>query len=134
MGYDKEKKPYTDTLCLYGGLAKDFMRTPPGETVKLTVTAVLTSASLRPPDDVEGADTPYVEFEIMDVDGGKKAYGDMSDAEMEAEIYNVNNEEQPERQSTVPNREDGGSVWTDYKRQEKVSRQPMRRPRPFRMG
>ena len=65
------------------------MRTHVGETVKLTVTAVLNTASNKAPDSVEGDETPYVEFEVLDVEGGKKGYGDMSAAEMESEIHNV---------------------------------------------
>lgn len=134
MAYEKETKDTSDKLCLYGALAKDFMRTHVGETVKLTVTAVLNTASNKAPDSVEGDETPYVEFEVLDVEGGKKGYGDMSAAEMESEIHNVKYEDQPEPQTTIPNREDGGSIWTDIKRQDKVSRTPQRRPRPFRIG
>jgi len=134
MAYDKQSDQVSDKLCLYGSLAKDFMRTHVGETVKLTVTAILNTATTKAPDSVEGDDTPYVEFEVLEVDGGKKDYGDMSAAEMEAQIHNVKNEDQPEPQTTIPNREDGGSIWTDIKRQDKISRTPQRRPRPFRIG
>ena len=134
MAYEKETKDTSDKLCLYGSLAKDFMRTHVGETVKLTVTAVLNTASNKAPDSVEGDETPYVEFEVLDVEGGKKGYSDMSAAEMESEIHNVKYEDQPEEPTTIPNREDGGSIWTDIKRQEKVSRTPQRRPGPFRIG
>ena len=134
MAYEKETKDTSDKLCLYGSLAKDFMRTHVGETVKLTITAVLNTASNKPPDSVEDDETPYVEFEVLDVEGGKKGYGDMSAAEMESEIHNVKYEDQPEPPTTIPNREDGGSIWVDQKRQDKVSRTPQRRPRPFRIG
>jgi hypothetical protein len=134
MAYDNESAPASDKLCLYGSLAKDFMRTHVGETVKLTVTAILNMASNKAPDSVEGDDTPYVEFEVLEVDGGKKSYSDMSSAEMEAQIHDVKNEDQPEEPTTIPNREDGGSIWTDIKRQDKVSRTPQRRPKPFRIG
>ena len=135
MAYDKQQSDTpSDKLCLYGALAKDFMRTHVGETVKLTVTGILNKASIGAPDSVEGADTPCVEFEVLDVEGGKKSYDDMSAAEMESQIHNVKYEDQPEEPTTIPNREDGGSIWTDIKRQDKVSRTPMRRPRPFRIG
>jgi len=134
MAYEKESSA-SDKLCLYGPLAKDFMRTHVGETVKLTVTAILNTASTNAPDCVEGSDTPYVEFEVLEVEGGKKDYGDMSSAEMETEIHKAKYEDQPEEApSTIPNREDGGSIWTDIKRQDKISRTPQRRPRPFRIG
>jgi hypothetical protein len=135
MAYDKQQSDTpSDKLCLYGPLAKDFMRTHVGETVKLTVTGLLTTASTKAPDSVEGDETPYVEFEVLEVDGGKKAYGDMSASEMEAQIANVKNEDQPEPQTTIPNREDGGSIWTDVKRQAKIGQTPQRRPKPFRIG
>jgi len=134
MAYDKQSDPVSDKLCLYGPLAKDFMRTHVGETVKLTVTAILNTATTKAPDSVEGDDTPYVEFEVLEVDGGKKDYGDMSSAEMETEIHNAKYNDQPEPPTTIPNREDGGSIWTDIKRQDKISRTPQRRPRPFRIG
>lgn len=133
MAYDKQESP-SDKLCLYGSLAKDFMRTHVGETVKLTVTALLNTASNKPPDSVEGEETPYVEFEVLDVEGGKKSYDDMSAAEMEGQIHNVKYEDQPEPMTTIPNREDGGSIWTDIKRQAKISQTPQRRPKPFRIG
>ena len=134
MAYDKQSDPVSDKLCLYGPLAKDFMRTHVGETVKLTVTAILNMASTKAPDSIEGEDTPYVEFEVLDVEGGKKEYSDMSSAEMETEIHNAKYGDQPEQPTTIPNREDGGSIWTDIKRQDKISRTPQRRPRPFRIG
>lgn len=134
MAYDDKQESASDKLCLYGPLAKDFMRTHVGETVKLTVTAILNTASTKAPDSVEGDDVPYVEFEVLDVEGGKKSYDDMSAAEMESQIHNVKYEDQPEPQTTIPNREDGGSIWTDVKRQEKIGRTPQRRPRPFRIG
>jgi len=133
MAYDNESA-VSDKLCLYGPLAKDFMRTHVGETVKLTVTAILNTASTNAPDCVEGADTPYVEFEVLEVEGGKKAYDDMSASEMEKEIHSAKYEDQPEQPTTIPNREDGGSIWTDIKRQAKISRTPQKRPRPFRIG
>ncbi len=133
MAYDKGESP-SDKLCLYGSLAKDFMRTHVGSTVKLTVTALLNTASNKAPDSVEGDETPYVEFEVLDVEAGKKSYGDMSAAEMESEINNVKNEDQPEEPTTIPNREDGGSIWTDIKRQAKIGQTPQRRPKPFRFG
>ncbi len=135
MAYDKQQSDTpSDKLCLYGSLAKDFMRTHIGETVKLTVTALLNTASNKAPDSVEGDETPYVEFEVLDVEAGKKAYEDMSNAEMESQIHNVKYEDQPEPQTTIPNREDGGSIWTDIKRQAKISQTPQRRPKPFRIG
>jgi len=134
MAYDKQSDPVSDKLCLYGPLAKDFMRTHVGETVKLTVTAMLNTATTKAPDSVEGDDTPYVEFEVLEVEGGKKDYGDMTSAEMETEIHNAKYGDQPEEPTTIPNREDGGSIWTDIKRQDKISRTPQRRPRPFRIG
>jgi len=135
MAYDKQQSDTpSDKLCLYGPLAKDFMRTHVGETVQLKVTAILNMASTKAPDSVEGDETPYVEFEVLEVDGGKKAYGDMSASEMEAQIANVKNEDQPEPQTTIPNREDGGSIWTDVKRQAKIGQTPQRRPKPFRIG
>ncbi len=134
MAYDKQSDPVSDRLCLYGPLAKDFMRTHVGETVELKVTAILNTATTKAPDSVEGDETPYVEFEVLEVDGGKKAYGDMSASEMEAQIANVKNEDQPEPPTTIPNREDGGSIWTDVKRQAKIGQTPQRRPKPFRIG
>jgi len=134
MAYDKQSDPVSDKLCLYGPLAKDFMRTHVGETVKLTVTAILNMASNKAPDSIEGEEMPYVEFEVLDVEGGKKEYGDMTSAEMETEIHNAKYNDQPEEPTTIPNREDGGSIWTDIKRQDKISRTPQRRPRPFRIG
>jgi hypothetical protein len=135
MAYDKQSDPVSDKLCLYGPLAKDFMRTHVGETVELKVTAILNTASTKAPDSVEGEDIPYVEFEVLDVAGAKKDYGDMSSAEMETEIHNAKyNDQPPEQPTTIPNREDGGSIWTDIKRQDKISRTPQRRPRPFRIG
>jgi len=134
MAYDKQSDPVSDKLCLYGPLAKDFMRTHVGETVKLTVTAILNTATTKAPDSVEGDDTPYVEFEVLEVEGGKKGYSDMTSAEMETEIHNAKYNDQPEQPTTIPNREDGGSIWTDIKRQDKISRTPQRRPRPFRIG
>jgi len=135
MAYDKQSDPVSDKLCLYGPLAKDFMRTHVGETVELKVTAILNMASNKAPDSVEGEETPYVEFEVLDVAGAKKDYGDMSSAEMETEIHNAKYNDQPETPSTIPNREDGGpSIFTQMKRQEKIGRTPQRRPRPFRIG
>jgi hypothetical protein len=128
MAYDEEEKPVNDSLCLYGPLAQDFMRTPIGETVKLTVTAILKRAGLESSSSED--EHPCVEFEVLDVEGGKKPYDEMSPGEMDAEIYNVKSEDQPER-SNVPNREDGGSIWTDVARQSKANRKPMRRPKPF---
>jgi len=135
MAYDKQSDPVSDKLCLYGPLAKDFMRTHVGETVELKVTAILNMASNKAPDSVEGDETPYVEFEVLEVDGGKKSYGDMSASEMETEIHNAKYNDQPEASSTIPNSEDGGpSIFTQMKRQEKIGRTPQRRPRPFRIG
>src|SRR4249920_511851 len=133
MAYDNQTG---DKLCLTNEMAKDYFRTQIGETVKLTVTAVLKSAGVCSPDDSEGEDMPYVEFEVLEVEGGKKPYAEMSAGEMDQEIYNVKSEDQtePDEQSTMPpNIEDGGSVWTDTKRQAKVSRTPARRVRPFGM-
>src|SRR6476661_1301737 len=116
MAYDKQSDPASDKLCLYGPLAKDFMRTHVGETVKLTVTAILNTASTKAPDSVEGDETPYVEFEVLEVDGGKKDYGDMTSAEMETEIHNAKYNDQPEQPSTIPNSEAGGpSIFTQMK-------------------
>jgi len=136
MAYNDKQDPISDKLCLYGALAKDFMRTHVGETVKLTVTAMLNTASTKARDSVESEDIPYVEFEVLEVDTNKRDYyGDMSAAEMEVQIHNVKNEDQPEPPSTIPNREDGGpSIFTQMKRQEKIGRTPQRRPRPFRIG
>ena len=134
MAYDEQSKGYADTLRLYGPLAQDFMRTRVGETVKLTVTALVNKVAMCQPDSVESDTVPTVEFEVLDVSGGKKDYTDMTSAEMEGEIHNVKYEDQPEPPTTIPNREDGGSIWTDMKRQEKVGRTPQRRPRPFRIG
>jgi len=134
MAYDKQSDPVSDKLCLYGPLAKDFMRTHVGETVELKVTAILNMASTKAPDSIEGEETPYVEFEVLDVEGGKKAWNDMSNQDMETEIHNAKYGDQPEEPTTIPNREDGGSIWTDIKRQDKISRTPQRRPRPFRIG
>jgi len=129
-----EQQNTTDTLCLYGPLAKDFMRTPINETVQLTITATLRKAAMESSSSED--EYPVAEFEVLDVEGGRKEYQDMSSSEMEKEIYNVKNEDQPEppQRSNVPNREDGGSIWLDMKRQEKLGRQPTRRPKPFRMG
>jgi len=123
-----------DCLYLTGSLTDDFMRMRVGETVKLTITAVVNSISINQPDSSEGDKTPVVEFEVLEASGGKKAWNDMSSQDMETEIHNVKYEDQPEPQTTIPNREDGGSIWTDIKRQEKVSRIPQRRPKPFRIG
>ncbi len=71
---------------------------------------------------------------MLDVEAGKRAYEDMSANEMESEIHNVKYEDQPEPQTTIPNREDGGSIWTDIKRQAKIGQTPQRRPKPFRIG
>lgn len=133
MAYDEHGTPAMDKLCLYGETAKDYMRVGVGETVKLTVTAVVTKIDSGQPCSVEEDAEPCVEFEVLDVEGGKKPYSEMSNAEIESEISNVKNEEQAEGEpaSTVPNREDGGSVWIEMKRQEKVGRQPFKKPRPF---
>lgn len=133
MSYDEHDAPAMDKLCLYGELAKDYMRVHVGETVKMTVTAVVTCVSSGKPSSVEEEAEPCVEFEVLEVEGGKKPYAEMSNAEIEGEISNVKNEEQAEGepQSTVPNREDGGSIWTDMKRQEKVGRKASKRPRPI---
>ena len=130
MEYNQGK---TDNLCLTGELAKDYMRTPIGETCKLTVTAVLKSACLDAAESVEDGEMPCVEFEVLDVEGDKKPYAEMSNGEMEAEIHNVKSEDQaePEKVSTVPNIESGGSIWTDVKRQGKLNRKPMGRIKPF---
>lgn len=133
MPYDEHETPNMDKLCLYGENAKDYMRVHVGETVKMTVTAIVTCVSAGQPSSVEEEAEPCVEFEVLDVEGGKKPYAEMSNAEMEGEISNVKNEEQAEGepQSTVPNREDGGSIWIDMKRQDKVNRKPFKRPRPI---
>src|SRR5262245_61551619 len=118
MAYEKTT-PY-DKLCVTGELAKDYFRTTIGSTVKLTVTAILKSAGIQPPPDSEEDEMPVVEFEVLEIDGGRKPYAEMSPGEMDAEIYNVKSEDQPEPVTVPPNIEDGGSIWTDVKRQEKV--------------
>jgi len=124
-----------DCLYLTGPLTEDFMRMTVGETVKLTITAVINSISINQPDSSDGDTTPVVEFEVLEASGGKKAWSDMSNQDMETEIHNAKYNDQPEAPSTIPNREDGGpSIFTQMKRQEKIGRTPQRRPRPFRIG
>ena len=137
MAYDQKKLAYADKVCLYGGLASDFMRAPVGSRMTLTLDVLVHSVSMGTPDYVDGGDIPAVEFEVLDVKGapkGKKAYEDMDASEMEAEIHGVKFDGDPEPPKGMPNREDGGSIWTDMKRQEKIGKQPQRRPRPLRMG
>ena len=137
MAYEKTKVAFADKVCLYGGLAEDFMRCQVGQRMTLTVDVLITGISMGVPDYVEGGDTPCCEFEVLDVQGapkGKKSYEDMDADEMEAEIHGVKFDGDPEPPKDPPNREDGGSIWVDMKRQEKLGRQPQRRPRPFRMG
>lgn len=122
-----------DYLCLQGESAKDFFHYRIGETVKITVTAILTKTAMESPSVEE--EYPVAEFEVLEVADQPKDYSNMSSADMETEIHNVKNEDQPqERQSSAPNREDSGSIWTDMKRQEKIGRTPQRRPKPFRIG
>lgn len=122
-----------DCLYLQGELARDFFHYKIGETVKITVTAVLRKTAMESPSVEE--EYPVAEFEVLDVtDQPNKDYANMSNADMEAQIHNVKYEDQPEEPTTIPNREDGGSIWLDQKRQDKVSRTPQRRPRPFRIG
>jgi len=124
-----------DCLYLTGPLTEDFMRMTVGETVKLTITAVINSISINQPDSSDGDTTPVVEFEVLEASGGKKAWNDMSNQDMETEIHNAKYNDQPEEPTTIPNREDGGpSIFTQMKRQEKLGRTPQRRPRPFRIG
>ena len=137
MAYEKTKLSFADKVCLYGGLAEDFMRSQVGQRMTLTMDVLVTAVSMGNPDYVEGGDTPCVQFEVLDVQGapkGKKSYEDMDPSEMEAEIHNVKYDGDPEPVKSMPNREDGGSIWIDMKRQEKLGRQPQRRPKPFRMG
>src|SRR6476659_1743237 len=118
-----------DCLYLTGPLTEDFMRMTVGETVKLTITAVINSISINQPDSSDGDTTPVVEFEVLEASGGKKAWSDMSNQEMETEIHNAKYGEQPEAPSTIPNSEAGGpSIFTQIKRQEKIGRTPQRRP------
>jgi len=133
MAY-KESGGMTDKLCLTGETAKDYFRTSIGETVKLTITAVLKSAGMMAPDDSNSEEMPCVEFEVLEVDGGRKPYSEMSSGEMESQIHNVKNEDQPEPRQQAPNIEDGGSIWNDVKRQAKIGQTPQRRPKPFRIG
>lgn len=121
-----------DMLHLKGSLAKQLKNLKLGETVKLTVTAVLKSSSMMDPDSVEGGKEPYLEFRVVGVDGGKKPYAEMSAGEMESEMSDVYHNEQNEPpEKGMPNREDGGSIWLDMKEQEKVNLKPFTRHRPF---
>jgi len=121
-----------DSLYLQGETARDFFQYKVGETVKITVTAILRKTAMESPSVEE--EYPVAEFEVLEVVDQPKDYSSMSSAEMESEIHNVKNEDQPERQSSVPQTEDRGSIWTDIKRQEKIGRVPQRRPKPFRIG
>lgn len=138
MAYEKTKIAFADKVCLYGGLAEDFMRCQVGQRMTLTMDVLITGISMGQADYVDGGDTPAVEFEVLDVQGapkGKKNYDEMDNEEMEAEIHGVKFNDDPDEPPTgVSNREDGGSIWVDMKRQEKIGRQSQRRPRPFRMG
>lgn len=121
-----------DKLCLSGALAKQLKGAKVGETVKLTVTAVLKSSMMMNPDSVESGKAPYLEFNVIEVDGGKKPYAEMSASEMESEMSDVYHNDQDEPlPKGMPNREDGGSIWLDMKEQEKVNQKPFTRHRPF---
>lgn len=121
-----------DKLSLGGDLAKKLKGVKLGETVKLTVVAVLKLSSILEPDSVEDGRAPYLEFKVLEVDGGKKPYAEMSASEMEEEMSDVyHNEQNEDLPSGMPNREDGGSIWFDMKEQEKVNRKPFTRPRAF---
>lgn len=127
MGYDNLRM-IKDKLCLYGPLAENFKRGKLGQSVKLTITAVLKTASIVEPDSVEGVQAPYVEFEVLKVDGGKQPYGEMSAKDMEEELSDVyNNEQEP----TGTSRSDGGSIWKDIKEQERLNRTPSSPAKPF---
>lgn len=88
-------------LCLYGELAKPFIKGRVGDKVNLQVTAVLTSAGMEPDYGAEPISTgkgkdkqppkrPRVEFVIAAVNGKRgKAIDDMSNEEMESEISKV---------------------------------------------
>lgn len=117
-----------DKLCLSGSLAKQLKNVKLGETVKLTVTAVLKSSATLEPASVEYGKAPYLEFRVVEVDGGKKPYAEMSAGEMEEEMSDVYHNEQT---GQVPNREDGGSIWQEVKEQERVNLKPFTRHRPF---
>lgn len=85
-------------LCLYGELAKPFIKGRVGDKVQLQVTAVLTSAGMEPDysaeplrpvkgKNKEPPKRPRVEFVIASVNGKRgKAIDDMSNDEMETEI------------------------------------------------
>ncbi len=121
-----------DCLYLQGELAREFFHYAIGATVKLTVTAVLRKTAMESPSVEE--EYPVAEFEVLDVAEPPKDYTDMSSAQMESEIHNVKNEDQPERKGAPAQTEDRGSIWNDIKRQEKIGRAPQRRPKPFRIG
>jgi hypothetical protein len=70
------------------------------------------------------------EFEIVSVKGGKKSYNDMDASEIQSEINDVMNNEQPAKQ---PNLEDGGSIWAEKRAQEKLNKKPMKPVSPFVM-
>ena len=110
-------------FCLYGKDAKEYFKNKVGDRIKLTVEAVITQLAV---DDSDGEQTPVVEFRVVEVNGKKKPYDEMDASEMEREIHDVLNNDQPE-----PNREDGESIWTEMRRQEKVNQQPFTRPKPF---
>lgn len=120
--------PIRDKLCVGGALAKKLKNVKIGETVKLTVTAVLKSQSVIARYSVEDSNEHYLEFAVTGVDGGKKPYAEMSAGEMESEMSDVYHNEQT---GQVPNREDGGSIWQDVKEQERVNIKPFTRHRPF---
>lgn len=84
-------------LCLYGDLAKPFIKNRIGDKVTVTVQAVVTSAGLEPDysgpcmpskgKDAKPKKRPRVEFVIASVNGKSgKSLADMNDGDMDEEI------------------------------------------------
>jgi hypothetical protein len=110
-------------FCLYGKDAKPYFKNRIGDSIKLTVEAVITELGIE---DSDGDQTPVVEFRVVEVSGKKKSYDEMEAGEFEREVHDVLNNDQPE-----PNREDGESIWSEIREQEKLNQRPFTRPKPF---
>jgi hypothetical protein len=116
---DTEKGDGETYFCLYGKDAKEYFKCKIGDRVKLTVEAVITELS------VDEDNEPVAEFRVVEVEGKRKPYDEMSASEMEREIHDVYNEE------SEPNREDGESIWKELRDRDRVNEQPFTRPKSF---
>ena len=104
-------------LCLYGDLARPFVKQKIGTRQVLTIEAVLTQAGIDTHyDGDEDTKEPCVEFTIASVEGRKKSYENMSVDEMEREIGDV-----------MDGRAE--SVYTDQKKKGELGETPFKRGR-----